>query len=134
MIARGGAVGGTEVPSVVHEPRVLELLDRAARPGGLEPVGQRGTPTGGVDHEVGEDLLPRVVRTPVTCGTPRTAWAPATRPLTATPRRTVRPGVATAAAAMTASTTGRRAVTAVKSSSPGRDPARHLHRGTRRWG
>ena len=54
---RRGAVGRPEVPSVVDEPRVLELLDGATRPGRLEPVRQRRTPAGGVDHEIGVDLL-----------------------------------------------------------------------------
>ena len=53
---------------------------------------------------------PALVRTPVTWGTPGSAVAPVIRPATAVPRRTSTPGVDSAAAAITASTTGRRPV------------------------
>ena len=60
--------------------------------------------------------------TPATCGTPAIDSAPVTRPVTATPRQTVRPSVHLAAWATAASSTGRRPVTVSKRSSPSRLP------------
>ena len=65
---------------------------------------------------------PVSVTTPTTWGTPSRAGSPVNSPFTATPRRTVRFGVAAAVRAKAASTMGRRPVIASKRSSPSRKP------------
>ena len=124
--AEGGrdrAVARAEVPPVVAEPAVLDLLDGRRGAHGRQPAGQRGAPAAGVDHQVGVQQAAVLGLDPRDVGDPGQAGRSATsRPFTATPRQTSTPGVAAASRAITASMTGRRAVTRVKRSSPGRKP------------